>query len=237
MLIYTIFHQSAEGIDAKTYESTLRALYEGIQTQAKALGESIAVEESIFDQQELPETLAPLAEAATQLLSRHHFAAPSQRPIYWDAVQLSSYTQLGMLEQVVRDRMGIYTGPHGQHLQEFSATTFNLYESKFSIGEPGSRLHGQRIGLIFFNKPISLKYDDFREALLVRFQHWAKQASGEVTLWQRSLGLGRMPEFFLTAKVTSFQEIEALLPARDGESLEMTTVLRKGALLTGQCIF
>lgn len=212
-------------------------MYTGIQTQANSFGESITVGESIFDQKELPEMLVPLAEAATQLLSRHHFVAPSQRPVYWDAVQLSSYAPLGMLEQVVRDRMGIYTGPHGQHLQEFSATTFNLYEPKFSLGDPGSRVPGQRIALIFFNKPISLKYDDFRGALHVRFQHWANQGSGRVTLWQRCLGLGRMPEFFLTVKVASFQEVGTLLSPQGSEPAEMNEVLRKGALLTGRCVF
>jgi len=101
-----------------------------------------------------------------------------------------------LLEHIVRDRMGIYDGPHGKHIEEAGAWTFAAYnivsEEQAQDGE------GSLLVEVPLSKPGGMRYDAFRTAI-GRLQTSMREVArvSRLGVWQRKLGLGPGREFLL----------------------------------------
>ena len=129
---------------------------------------------------------------------------PGTGEMYESDFILESATGFDFIEHIVRDRMGIYDGPHGKHIEDARAWTFAAYNV---IREERIRNEAPSVLAEFpFSKPSSLRYDAFRSAL-DRLLEGLKDppAVTQLGLWQRKLGLGPGREFLLRLECSDFE--------------------------------
>ncbi len=141
------------------------------------------------------DSLQPLLDAGKEYYRSFGFH-PEIGGIYESDFVLESATGLDFIEHIVRDRMGIYDGPHGRHIQEAGAWTFAAYNI---VIEEATQSEAPRVlAELPLSKPASLRYDAFREGI-GRLIEQLKELPGvlQIAVWQRKLGLGPGREFLL----------------------------------------
>ena len=144
-----------------------------------------------------------------------------------------------IMEHVVRDRMGIYTGTHGDHLQFVGRTSFGTYNLVYQLAEsltadqqPG--VETQEVTFAFSKGPIH--YSPFRQEVSALMEHVAGRIHLlHASFWQRKLGLGTGKEFVLRLRLPAGEASlkEAIGVIADSGRVGKETIVKRGKLLLG----
>jgi hypothetical protein len=148
-----------------------------------------------------------------------------------------------VMEHVVRDRMGIYVGTHGDHLQNVGRTAFGTYNLVYQLGESltadlpaGDENENpmQEVTFAFSKGPIH--YSPFRQEVSALMEQIAEQISlRHGSFWQRKLGLGTGKEFVLRLRLPAGEAPlkEAISAIASSGRIGKETIVKRGKLLLG----
>jgi hypothetical protein len=106
---------------------------------------------------------------------------------------------------MIRDRMGIYTGSYGAHIENVERTSFGTYNLVYQLGESLAAPlvtddATQEVTFAFSKGPIN--YGDFRHDVSALMEHVAEQIDViHTSFWQRKLRLGTGKEFVLRLRL------------------------------------
>ncbi len=110
---------------------------------------------------------------------------------------------LDVLEHFVRDRLGIYSTTHGQHLLEFEHVTFSSFNLVFLRGNLTALPVGDVEMVLYFSKPHDVRYEPFRSALSAFVEKLHDEfAASHSSVWQRKLGLGVGKEYIARLRIS-----------------------------------
>jgi len=145
-----------------------------------------------------------------------------------------------VMEHVVRDRMGIYTGSHGEHIQYVARTSFGTYNLVYQVGESltadlARDTSCQEVTFAFSKGPVH--YSDFRQEVSALMEHVGEQVNlVHASFWQRKLGLGTGKEFVLRLRLPVSEEAlrEVIGTIADSGRVGKETVVKRGKLLLGR---
>jgi hypothetical protein len=144
-----------------------------------------------------------------------------------------------VMEHVVRDRMGIYTGTYGDHLQNVGCTAFGTYNLIYQLGESLTSdlitdSATQEVTFAFSKGPTH--YSPFRQEVSALMEHIAEQINLlHASFWQRKLGLGTGKEFVLRLRLPTGEAPlkEAISVIADSGRVGKETIVKRGKLLLG----
>ncbi len=155
----------------------------------------------------LPE-IVQMTKAAAEYLKGLGFRTEKSE-IYESSFFVVGGAGLDLLEQIVRDRLGIYASPHGRHIEDAGAWTFAAYNVvKEERGQAGN---GQVLAEMPLSKPASMQYDEYRSNSSSLVEE-IKGLNGvaRVSLWQRKLGLGPGREFLLRIHCSHVDDVTSV---------------------------
>jgi hypothetical protein len=144
-----------------------------------------------------------------------------------------------VMEHAVRDRMGIYKGSHGDHIQYVARTSFGTYNLIYQVGESltADLIHDatQEVTFAFSKGPT--QYSPFRQEVSGMMEHVAEHAHLlHTSFWQRKLGLGTGKEFVLRVRLPAgeeaLRELISIIAASGRVGKE--TIVKRGKLLLGK---
>lgn len=137
-----------------------------------------------------------------------------------------------VVEHLVRDRMGIYAGPHGSLIQHVARTLFGTFNALSQRGERPDAWDGWEVNLPFSKGPI--QYDEFRAKLDRAVEALHDRLGGAwASAWQRKLGLGQVREFSLRFAVPREPAAlaAALAAVAETDAYLAEGVVRRGRML------
>jgi hypothetical protein len=165
---------------------------------------------------------------------------PGQGPLHEAWLLFRGSIHYDIIEHVVRDRMGIYRGSHGAHIENIARTSFGTYNLIYQLGESLTAdlvddVPTQEVTFAFSKGPIH--YSDFRREVSVLMEHVGGRINiMHASYWQRKLGLGTGKEFVLRLRLP---EGEASLKVAISEianagSVGKETIVKRGKLMVGR---
>jgi hypothetical protein len=165
---------------------------------------------------------------------------PGQGPMHETWLLFRGSIHYDLMEHVVRDRMGIYQGSHGAHIENIARTSFGTYNLIYQLGESlTSDLVGdvltQEVTFAFSKGPVH--YSDFRQGVSALMEHVAGQTYLiHASFWQRKLGLGTGKEFLLRLRVPVGEEAlrEVIAAIADAGRVGKETIVKRGKMLLGR---
>jgi hypothetical protein len=165
---------------------------------------------------------------------------PGQGPLHEAWLLFRGSIHYDIMEHVVRDRMGIYRGSHGAHIENIARTSFGTYNLIYQLGESlTADLVGdvptQEVTFAFSKGPVH--YSDFRQEVSGLMEHVSGQANLiHASFWQRKLGLGTGKEFVLRLRLpvgdAPLQDVIALIAGAGRVGRE--TIVKRGKLMLGK---
>jgi hypothetical protein len=165
---------------------------------------------------------------------------PGQGPFHEAWLLFRGSIHYDVMQHVVRDRMGIYRGSHGAHIENVGRTSFGTYDLIYQLGESlTADLAGdaptQEVTFAFSKGPIH--YSDFRQEVSALMEHVGEHINlPHASFWQRKLGLGTGKEFVLRLRVPTgeeaLREVIALIVGAGRVGKE--TIVKRGKLLLGR---
>jgi hypothetical protein len=165
---------------------------------------------------------------------------PGQGPLHEAWLLFRGSLHYDMMEHVVRDRMGICKGSHGDHIESVGRTSFGTYNLIYELGEAlTADLIGdtqtQEVTFAFSKGPVH--YSDFRRDTSALMEHVAQQINLlHASFWQRKLGLGTGKEFVLRLRIPVGEValLEAIEAVADAGSVGKETITKRGKMLLGR---
>src|SRR6202140_4253710 len=159
---------------------------------------------------------------------------PGQGPLHEAWLLFRGSLHYDVMEHVVRDRMGIYKGSHGDHIESVGRTSFGTYNLIYELGEDlTADLIGdartQEITFAFSKGPVH--YSDFRQEVSALMEHVGEQMNLiHASFWQRKLGLGTGKEFVLRLRIPSGENTlrELIEAIADSGRVGKETITRRG---------
>ncbi len=165
---------------------------------------------------------------------------PGQGPLHETWLLFRGSIHYDVMEHVVRDRMGIYVGSHGAHIENVARTSFGTYNLIYQLGEALTADFTQDVGtqevtFAFSKGPIH--YSDFRQEVSALMEHVGEQVNlVHASFWQRKLGLGTGKEFVLRLRLPageeSLQEVIGVITGAGRVGKE--TIVKRGKLMLGR---
>jgi hypothetical protein len=145
-----------------------------------------------------------------------------------------------VMENIVRDRMGIYRGSHGAHIQNVTRTSFGTYNLIHQLGEPltadlAQDAQTQEVTFAFNKGPI--QYGLFRQEVTALMEYEAGQTYlAHAFFWQRKLGLGTGKEFVLRLRLPAGEAplLEVISVIAGAGRVGKETMVKRGKLLLGK---
>ena len=144
------------------------------------------------------------------------------------------------MEHIVRDRMGIYIGSHGAHIENVGRTSFGTYNLVYQLGEAltadlAGDVATQEVTFAFSKGPIH--YRDFRQEVSALMEDMGGQINLiHTSFWQRKLGLGTGKEFVLRLRLPEgedqLREVIGVIAGAGRVGKE--TIVKRGKLMMGR---
>ncbi|HVB75085.1 MAG TPA: hypothetical protein VNE38_16165, partial [Ktedonobacteraceae bacterium] len=165
---------------------------------------------------------------------------PGQGPLHEAWLLFRGSLHYDVMEHVVRDRMGIYTGSHGDHIEYVGRTSFGTYNLVYQLGEEltadlaGDALT-QEVTFAFSKGPVH--YSDFRRDVSALMEHVAGQMNLlHASFWQRKLGLGTGKEFVVRLRIAVGEESlrEVIEAIADAGKVGKETIIKRGKMVLGR---
>src|SRR5712692_858434 len=190
------------------------------------------------------ETMPLDADLARRVADGHEYMAslgfkPGQGPLHEAWLLFRGSLHYDVMGRVVRDRMGIYKGSHGEHIQNVARTSFGTYNLVYQVGEgltadlaPDAAY--QEVTFAFSKGPT--QYSPFRQEVSALLEHVTEQVHLlHASLWQRKLGLGTGKEFVLRLRLPAGEETlrELISGIADSGRIGKETIVKRGKLLLG----
>lgn len=165
---------------------------------------------------------------------------PGQGPLHETWLLFRGSIHYDVMEHIVRDRMGIYVGSHGAHIENVGRTSFGTYNLIYQLGEALTAdlvndVLTQEVTFAFSKGPIH--YSDFRQEVSALMEHVGEQMNLiHASFWQRKLGLGTGKEFVLRLRLpvgeAPLQEVIGLIAGAGRVGKE--TIVKRGKLMLGR---
>jgi hypothetical protein len=191
--------------------------------------------EAVFNDPDLAKRVADGREYVASLGFK-----PGQGPIHESWLLFRGSIHYDIMEHIVRDRMGIYRGSHGAHIENIARTSFGTYNLIYQLGESlTADLFGdvltQEVTFAFSKGPVH--YSDFRQEVSALMEHVGEQISLiHASFWQRKLGLGTGKEFVLRLRVPAGEEAlrEMIVAIAGAGRAGKETIVKRGKMLLGR---
>ena len=164
---------------------------------------------------------------------------PGQGPLHEAWLLFRGSLHYDVMEHLVRDRMGIYKGSHGDHIEYVGRTSFGTYNLIYQIGEGltadlTSDTQTQEVTIAFSKGPVH--YSDFRRDTSALMEHVAQQINLlHASFWQRKLGLGTGKEFVLRLRIPASEDAlrEVIEVTANAGRVGKETIIKRGKMLLG----
>jgi hypothetical protein len=203
------------------------------------LGLQGSAEETFSEETPVDPELAKRVADGREYLASLGFK-PGQGPLHEAWLLFRGSIHYDVMEHVVRDRMGIYVGSHGAHIENVGRTSFGTYNLVYQLGESltadltqddGT----QEVTFAFSKGPIH--YSDFRREVSAMMEHVGEQMNlMHASYWQRKLGLGTGKEFVLRLRLPAgedpLREVIGVIAGAGRVGKE--TVVKRGKLMWGR---
>ncbi len=165
---------------------------------------------------------------------------PGHGPIHETWLLFHGSIHYDVIEHIVRDRLGIYKGSHGAHIENIFRTSFGTYNLVYQLGESlTAQLHAdvmtQEVAFAFSKGPIH--YSDFRHDVSALMEYIAEQIDViHASFWQRKLGLGTGKEFLLRLRLPIGEEpVQEIIRVIDTAGhVGRETIVEHGKLMLGK---
>jgi hypothetical protein len=203
------------------------------------LGLQGSAEETFSDETPTDPDLAKQAAEGREYLTSLGFK-PGQGPLHETWLLFRGSIHYDVMEHIVRDRMGIYVGSHGDHIGNVGRTSFGTYNLIYQLGEALTAdlvndVLTQEVTFAFSKGPIH--YRDFRQEVSALMEHVGEQMNLiHASFWQRKLGLGTGKEFVLRLRLpvgeAALQEVIGLIAGAGRVGKE--TIVKRGKLMLGR---
>ena len=185
-----------------------------------------------------PDLAKRLAEGREYLASLGF--KPGQGPLHEAWLLFRGSIHYDVMESVVRDRMGIYRGSHGAHIENIARTSFGTYNLIYQLGEGltadlASDALTQEVTFAFSKG--SVHYSDFRQEVSALLEQVAEPTNlVHASFWQRKLGLGTGKEFVLRLRVPVGEEAlrGVIVAIADAGRVGKETLVKRGKMLLGR---
>lgn len=191
------------------------------------------------------ETMPQDVELAKRVADGHEYMAslgfrPGQGPLHEAWLLFRGSIHYDVMESIVRDRMGIYRGSHGAHIENIARTSFGTYNLIYQLGESlTADLAGdvllQEVTFAFSKGPVH--YSDFRQEVSALMEHVGEQVNLiHASFWQRKLGLGTGKEFVLRLRIPASENAlrEVIEVIADSGRRGKETIVKRGKMLLGR---
>ncbi len=165
---------------------------------------------------------------------------PGQGPLHEAWLLFRGSIHYDVMEHAVRDRMGIYRGSHGDHIENVGRTSFGTYNLIYQLGEALTADMTQDAGtkeatFAFSKGPV--QYSPFRQEVSALMEQVGEQINLiHASFWQRKLGLGTGKEFVLRLRLpageTALREVIEVIAGSGRVGKE--TIVKHGKLLLGK---
>ena len=191
--------------------------------------------EAVFSDPDLAKRVADGREYVVSLGFK-----PGHGPIHETWLLFRGSIHYDVIEHMVRDRMGIYTGSHGAHIENVGHTSFGTYNLVYQLGESltahlDTDVTAQEVTFAFSKGPIH--YSDFRHDVSALMEYVAEQIDVmHASFWQRKLGLGTGKEFVLRLRLPMGQEpVQEVIRVIDTAGrVGRETIVKRGKLMLGK---
>jgi len=165
---------------------------------------------------------------------------PGQGPLHEAWLLFRGSVHYDVMEHVVRDRMGIYVGTHGAHIENVGRTSFGTYNLVYQLGESltadlADDALAQEVTFAFSKGPFH--YSDFRRDVSELMERIGQQINlSHASFWQRKLGLGTGKEFVLRLRIPASEDAlrEAIVAIADAGRVGKETIIKRGKMLLGR---
>ncbi len=165
---------------------------------------------------------------------------PGQGPLHEAWLLFRGSIHYDVMESVVRDRLGIYVGTHGAHIENVGRTSFGTYNLVYQLGESLTAdstgdLLTQEVTFAFSKGPVH--YSPFRQEVSALMEHVGEQINLiHASFWQRKLGLGTGKEFVLRLRIPVGEEAlrEVIATIADAGRVGKETIVKRGKMLLGR---
>ncbi len=132
----------------------------------------VTFSEAVFNDPDLAKRVADGREYLASLGFK-----PGQGPLHETWLLFRGSIHYDVMEHIVRDRMGIYIGSHGAHIENVGRTSFGTYNLVYQLGESltahlDNDVATQEVTLAFSKGPIH--YSDFRHEVSALMEHIAE---------------------------------------------------------------
>jgi len=165
---------------------------------------------------------------------------PGQGPLHEAWLLFRGSIHYDVMEHAVRDRMGIYRGSHGDHIENVGRTSFGTYNLIYQLGEALTANMTQDIGtqevtFAFSKGPV--QYSPFRQEVSALMEQVGEQINLiHASFWQRKLGLGTGKEFVLRLRLpageAALREVIEVIAGAGRVGKE--TIVKRGKMLLGR---
>jgi len=214
-----------------------------------SLGSRVGSESLLRLQGSAEETFSEETPADPDLAKRvadgHEYLAslgfrPGQGPLHEAWLLFRGSTHYDVMEHVVRDRMGIYRGSHGAHIENVGRTSFGTYNLNYQLGEAlttdlANDAGTQEVTFAFNKGPVH--YSDFRREVSSLMEHVGEQMHlMHASFWQRKLGLGTGKEFVLRIRLPAGEDPlrEVISVFAGAGRVGKESIVKRGKLLLGR---
>ncbi len=165
---------------------------------------------------------------------------PGQGPLHEAWLLFRGSIHYDVMEHVVRDRLGIYRGSHGAHIENVARTSFGTYNLIYQLGEGLTAdlpkdTPRREVTFAFSKGPVH--YSDFRQEVSALMEHIDEQIHLiHASFWQRKLGLSIGKEFVLRLRLpvgeNPLREVIEVIAGAGRVGKE--TIVKRGKLLLGR---
>jgi hypothetical protein len=232
----------AENADVGEVQQVLERDYSRLGSRIGSetlLGMQGSAEETFSEETPVDVDLAKRVVDGREYLTSLGFK-PGQGPLHETWLLFRGSIHYDVMEHVVRDRMGIYVGSHGAHIENVARTSFGTYNLIYQLGEALTADLAQDVGtqevtFAFSKGPIH--YSDFRQEVSALMERAGEQVNlVHASFWQRKLGLGTGKEFVLRLRLPaseeSLQEVIGVIAGAGKVGKE--TIVKRGKLMLGR---
>lgn len=203
------------------------------------LGMQGSAEETFSDETPVDDDLAKRVADGREYLASLGFK-PGQGPLHEAWLLFRGSIHYDVMEHIVRDRMGIYVGSHGAHIENVARTSFGTYNLIYQLGEALTADLAQDVGMqevtfAFSKGPIH--YRDFRQEVSALMEQVGEQVNlVHASFWQRKLGLGTGKEFVLRLRLPAGEEsLKGVIGVIAGLGrVGKETIVKRGKLMLGR---
>ena len=191
------------------------------------------------------ETMPQDADLAKRVVDGYEYMAslgfrPGQGPLHEAWLLFRGSIHYDVMEHIVRDRIGIYRGSHGAHIENVGRTSFGTYNLVYQLGESltadlASDAQTQEATFAFSKGPFH--YSDFRRDVSALMEQIGERSDLlHISFWQRKLGLGTGKEFVLRLRLPEGEDAlrETIAAIAGTGRVGKDTIIKRGKMLLGR---